>query len=387
MSVDSLSDAELRAKLMEYGYPVVPVTQTTRKLLVKKLKNLIETRRLTGSRHSLAARYSSDETDEDTSSTVVKKKKSSLNTRRQTLANPMPPPSIVPAAPETSVSKSPVKDSSTEVAESILPEPAASSTFSNRNITNILKKRTKRYNSNSSDGLETGSDSDVREETSSTYSLSRYLTNIGKPYKSSEIHTEHTVGDDQATKSYEPKSRSVQTQKDNKYVESPYKSYNTSIQLSKEDNTGRDTRDLLANYETPFLSEFTRRLSSRTSLDLPSTSLSTSSSPTIRHTSSVIPETREKDSNGHFPSLRSLYATSGASSRPVITTASRNNIGKKPKSTSTNKEDMRNNQNMVSVILVVVLALFFGVLTIIYLGLGGKSETFPSLSMGRYTEI
>lgn len=57
MSVDSLSDAELRSKLMEYGYPVGPVTQTTRKILVKKLKNLIETRGFAGTRHSLAARY------------------------------------------------------------------------------------------------------------------------------------------------------------------------------------------------------------------------------------------------------------------------------------------------------------------------------------------
>lgn len=57
MSVDTLSDSELRSKLMEYGYPVGPVTQTTRKILVKKLKNLIESRGGAGSRHSLAARY------------------------------------------------------------------------------------------------------------------------------------------------------------------------------------------------------------------------------------------------------------------------------------------------------------------------------------------
>lgn len=56
MSVDTLTDSELRTKLMEYGYPVGPVTQTTRKILAKKLKNLIETRGGVGSRHSLAAR-------------------------------------------------------------------------------------------------------------------------------------------------------------------------------------------------------------------------------------------------------------------------------------------------------------------------------------------
>lgn len=56
MSVDTLSDSELRSKLMEYGFPVGPVTQTTRKILVKKLKSLIEARGGSGSRHSLAAR-------------------------------------------------------------------------------------------------------------------------------------------------------------------------------------------------------------------------------------------------------------------------------------------------------------------------------------------
>jgi len=40
--------------------------------------------------------------------------------------------------------------------------------------------------------------------------------------------------------------------------------------------------------------------------------------------------------------------------------------------------------------LVAVLALFFVVLAIIYLGLGnqgGKTETIPSISTGRYAEI
>ena len=56
MSVDTLTDSELRTKLAEYGYPVGPVTLTTRKILVKKLKNLMERGGTGGSRHSLAAR-------------------------------------------------------------------------------------------------------------------------------------------------------------------------------------------------------------------------------------------------------------------------------------------------------------------------------------------
>ncbi|XP_014608795.1 PREDICTED: inner nuclear membrane protein Man1 isoform X2 [Polistes canadensis] len=371
MSVDNLSDAELRSKLMEYGYPVGPVTQTTRKILAKKLKTLIETRGLAGTRHSLAARYSSDETDEDTASTVVKKKKSASNTRRQTLANPMPPPSsMIPAPSET---KNLMKDPNVEIVDNIIPEPVGSSTFSNRTITSLQKKHTKIYNSaNRSDGLETGSDSDIREENeSSNYLQSRYLTNVGKLY-GSKLHTEPTVGEEPSSKLYESKSRPVHTPKDNKYVEPPFKTYNTFISPTKEDTNVRDSRDLLSNYDTPFLSEFTRRLSSRATLDTPSTSHSSMNSSIIRDSPSVFPETYKKDLNHHFSSLKSLCSTLPAGSRKTI--------GKKFKSNS-NKEDLRNNQNMISVFLVVVLALFFAILAIIYLGLGGKNETFPSLSM------
>ena len=55
-NIEALSDSELRTKLSEYGYPVGPVTQTTRKILVKKLKTLMESRGAAGSRHSMAAR-------------------------------------------------------------------------------------------------------------------------------------------------------------------------------------------------------------------------------------------------------------------------------------------------------------------------------------------
>lgn len=42
VDVDKLSDAELRTKLLEYGFPVIPVTGTTRKVMAKKLKILID---------------------------------------------------------------------------------------------------------------------------------------------------------------------------------------------------------------------------------------------------------------------------------------------------------------------------------------------------------
>lgn len=390
MSVDTLSDAELRSKLMEYGYPVGPVTHTTRKILAKKLKSLIEARG-SGSRYSLAARYSSEDTDDDSSSTSTKKKKATANARRQTLANPMPPPPLVPPSSDTSISKSSVKEkiAHPEFKDPVAPDYDSSSSFTTRTVTKTTQKKYVKTNKTSSvtDGLETGSDSDVVEEVNRRYSPSKYVSAVGKSHES-RSYEHNTSEHEPVTKLYDSKSRSIHTIKDNKYSEPLLDSNISPIHSQKEDISTKDSsssqRDLLANYETPFLSEFTRRLSSRTSMgNLASTSLSSLKSPTLRHTSNLS-EPKEKDSNGHFSSTRSLYSTS-----PRHTTTldrPRETMGRTFKPSATGREDMRNNQNMVSVILVVVLALFFGILAVIYMGLGGKSETFPSLSTGRYPE-
>ncbi|XP_011345577.1 inner nuclear membrane protein Man1 isoform X2 [Ooceraea biroi] len=384
MSVDTLSDSELRTKLMEYGYPVGPVTQTTRKILVKKLKHLIETRGTGGSRHSLAARYSSDDTDDDSSTNVVKKKKSASNLRRQTMANPMPPPSIIPPD-ATSVIKNPAKDSSPLHPEFKDPNltdfdgsAVSSSTRTTSKTTQNKYVKTQRT-SYVSDGLETGSDSDMAEDTASMYARSKYLSNLSSPTNRlyDRMHDRGVLDHDQTSK-----IGSIHMTKDNKYNVKPSVS---TIQSAKEDASGKDnTRDLLANYETPFLSEFTRRLSSRSLHTIASPSISPNlKSPTLRHTlSSGLPEVKERDSNGHFSSLRAMYSSSNQpSSRHSISSADRiRDINRTTYKPSTNREDVRNNQNMVSMGLLAILALFFVALAIMYLGLGGKTETLPTLS-------
>lgn len=64
----------------------------------------------------------------------------------------------------------------------------------------------------------------------------------------------------------------------------------------------------------------------------------------------------------------------------------RDSVTRAFKSSVSPKEEGRNNQNMISMVLVIVLALFFGVLAIVYLGLGGKTDIVPSLPMGRYSD-
>ncbi|XP_020278695.1 inner nuclear membrane protein Man1 [Pseudomyrmex gracilis] len=369
MSVDTLSDAELRTRLMEYGYPVGPVTQTTRKILQKKLKHLEETRGgNSGSRHSLAARYSSDDTDDDIGTTVVKKKKNA-NLRRQTLANPMPPPTIIPSDGTVPGPKNSIKKDQTPPPPRIeFKEPPNTIDIDNTNVTSSTTRVTQKTAQNKyvktqrstykSDGLETGSDSDAVEDNENTYSRSyyKYLSNPTSKLYDSRVYDRNAFDHDEISKTNKP-----------------------TIHVSTKDNTSQ--RDLLANYDTPFLSEFTRRLSARSfgSSTTPIKSPTYPSSPSL-------PEVKERDSNGHFSSFRTMYSPSSQpSTRHSVSSVDRvpdiiSRAPYRPSTTNANREDVRNNQNIVSMVLPAVVALFFVVLAIIYLGLGGKTETLPSLS-------
>ncbi|XP_032675894.1 inner nuclear membrane protein Man1 isoform X2 [Odontomachus brunneus] len=394
MSVDTLTDSELRTKLMEYGYPVGPVTQTTRKILAKKLKNLMDTHGAVGSRHSLAARYSSDDTDDDTNTNAIKKKKSASNLRRQTLANPMPPPSSI-TSDSVNTTKNLVKENLSpphlefkdpSVVGTTVGYECSPATSATRTTSKTVQNRFVRTQKSStvSDGLDTGSDSDVMEDATSTLAArSKYLSNTNRLYDSHRTHDRGLTYELDHTKT----KPAHMTTKDAKYNVNPMKSSITTMQSLKDD-ISRDSanqRDLLANYETPFLSEFTRRLSSRSLINTSPTPLSSLKSPTLRNTLSGLPEVKEKDSNGHFSSLRTTYSTSNPSTRYNASSSVdrvRDIISRptyKPSATS-NREDVRNYQNIISMVLVIVLALFFGVIAIIYLGLGGKTESLPSLS-------
>lgn len=80
---DLLSNEEIRIRLMEYGFPNLPVTQTTRKVLVKKLMNASEGQKGKNRRETIAVtKFSSDEEVEK----VIDKKLPKTPSRRATIA-------------------------------------------------------------------------------------------------------------------------------------------------------------------------------------------------------------------------------------------------------------------------------------------------------------
>ncbi|XP_011502933.1 PREDICTED: inner nuclear membrane protein Man1 isoform X2 [Ceratosolen solmsi marchali] len=399
MSAEALSDSELRTKLFEYGYSVGPVTQTTRNILVKKLKALMESRGTANSRHSMAARYSSDDTDDDTSASAKKKKKALLNTRRQTLANPMPPPAVTPiTSPNIGKNSSKKKTSrNLNTTESEVDYNDTLSSLTNRSIIKTDKTYIKNNKqSKNNDGLETGSDSDAVEDISQqAIIVTKFGGGTTKLYNDRTLNI--TAADVNLSKSYETNWRRSSKDahdinshtnssiiKDERYLVNLPKS-RTHLDSNRNDSLPKENikkDDILSTFETPYLSEFTRRLSVQASVNPPSLSKSTLKGQKYRVSGlSNTLEVKETDSNGHFISpLRNTYPSSSSMTYVTSSLDKTRDINKVFKSSNVLREDVKNNQNFISKILVIVLALFFGGLTIVYLRLEGKTDNFPLLS-------
>lgn len=229
---------------------------------------------------NLHFRYSSDETDDDLSTNTSRKKKPSANSRRQTMANPMPPPPPAAApAPIAVVPRSPNKRRTQATRNSEPKESAAAeyddlpSSSSSRSVTKTIQKKvTRTYKSSASaDGLETGSDSDIPEEPEKTYYSNKSYDSRARDRNSAEV--------DQTAKLYENRPKPMITPKADKYVVPPFKpNISPILPVREEPSYKKDdltVNDILANYETPYLSEFTRRLSTRASINLPAPPRST----------------------------------------------------------------------------------------------------------------
>lgn len=112
--LNSLSNEELKYRLTQFGYPNVPVTSTTRKVLIKKLRNHMDNEKSKLKREtSYATRYSSDEDQSDVDKPAAAKKRaassratvgaiSPRSTSAAATRSTMPPPA--PARTESKVS-------------------------------------------------------------------------------------------------------------------------------------------------------------------------------------------------------------------------------------------------------------------------------------------
>lgn len=186
--VDSMSDAELRTKLAEHGFPIMPITASTRKLLVKKLKLVLDKGKPKSSadskvenRRSLARYSSGEESDLDNSNAKDKRG------RRQTTGGAMLPPAMNRARRTPSKKDSPAKldDKGSESEEEKSP------VRTREEVETVTTRRvTRTYAGNEQDDYETGSDSDVdadKKTSSPLRSHSRSSDHISSTYPTADV--------------------------------------------------------------------------------------------------------------------------------------------------------------------------------------------------------
>jgi membrane protein Man1 len=184
-SVESLSDSELRRKLAEYGYPVGPVTETSRKVLMNKLKQLMvqagRSSDVTGAskwRRS-SSRFSSgeEESENDDSqmrlnSTMPPPSSNFRNQKRRSTGRLSDYPLTTGRAsrrkdtnfrndlfspPKTAASEN---ELSKKKHQRVLSSPGSNAgSLSNSSVCRVLSRAT--VSSSANDGFETGSDSDI----------------------------------------------------------------------------------------------------------------------------------------------------------------------------------------------------------------------------------
>uniref|UniRef100_A0A182XZ66 LEM domain-containing protein n=1 Tax=Anopheles stephensi TaxID=30069 RepID=A0A182XZ66_ANOST len=113
-SYDEMSNDQLRLKLLEFGLANMPVTSTTRKVLIKKLRNHIATNGKRRETMNITS-YSSDEDSGSQQKTAAKRgapssKKDSANRRATiaTVATAKPPKPLPSSQPVAKVSSQPV---------------------------------------------------------------------------------------------------------------------------------------------------------------------------------------------------------------------------------------------------------------------------------------
>lgn len=347
--VDSMSDAELRTKLAEHGFPVMPITASTRKLLVKKLKMVLDNKSKprnnvdskVESRRSLA-RYSSGEESDLDSTNNTKERRG----RRATTGGAMLPPVSNKSRRIPLKKDSPVKRDSDKGSES---EEEKSPVRTHEEVETVTTRRVTRTYANDQDDYETGSDSDVDSDkkTSSPFRSSSRSSD----YISSTLPTNDASTSPRKSSIFSRPSLSQTNFTSNLSSSDQLNSIRSRLGLTSSMADRPPLSSYTSNYasttyqpstssvdeiESPYLSNFTRRL--------------TSLKPDPPKTPSFL----DRDTTNGSTIPRRSYITGVSRSADVVDYKAVND-----------KKFLKN--NVVSLALVALVALFFFFLFFVYI--------------------
>ncbi|KAI4454756.1 inner nuclear membrane protein man1 lem domain containing protein [Holotrichia oblita] len=353
VDVANMSDAELRTKLLEFGFPVMPITGTTRKVMEKKLKILMENKNKVNNegRRSLT-RYSSEE-ESDVDVKIKKDKK------RATMAAP---PTRVTLRKTTRKTEN---DNEINMGRPIISE----------------EKRTTRTTKVTTveSGFDTGSDSESEiiersfkspvnnhdiKKAPSPVSSSSYVETIRKysPPKFAEDVISKPVSTTYSPRStaYSSNASDYASDRLNQIrsrlslgspsYDRPLYSTTTSSMSSKSIITTEKDED---HVETPFLSNFTKRLSQL------------SSNSRLDDYKNEDYKIKEHDTNG----------SGGVEIRSYMTRPYRSNFQRDYQSA----KQANSKNNLVSFAVIALAFLFFIVIAIAYMGLHSGQTAVDSI--------
>lgn len=232
---DDLSDNELRRRLAQYGFPNLPVTDTTRKVLLKKLKNAMTSENTKIRRETVAvSKFSSDEDPE------VKAKASKTSNRRATVA----------IAEKSSVKK----ENNTAIEETV--ETPSKKTSRKKNISQVRVLQ------------EDSTDDDITEVQNRRSSSRAKTPTLGK---SDVVRTSYQTSVDVVEEiAEEPPIIIKPVSRRKTFTTSTTKfTSNQDNSISTKSNANRQTYDYkqpvktetLDDLDTPYLSNFAKRLS------------------------------------------------------------------------------------------------------------------------------
>ncbi|XP_076257147.1 uncharacterized protein LOC143194338 isoform X1 [Rhynchophorus ferrugineus] len=355
VDVDKLTDAELRTKLLEYGFPVMPITGTTRKVMAKKLKLLLENEKKVASsdgRRSLG-RYSSEE-ESDSDAKSLKKERN----RRATMAAPVSTSKISkksvvePEVVNSSPKKRDIRTSVTSTRSQKIVKVAQDEFDTGSDSESDLVASSNKYDTetyDTSSKYDSFNDVEYSKRVSPAKALSNSFSRYSPPKTEDSGYTRRTTFSSSSSPS---RYTSVGGSLASDYAADRLNQIRSRLSLSssgydKPATTSTTNHVALDDNDTPFLSNFTKKLSA----------LNASKKTDFDSKTDFV---KEQDTNGSSFYGKSYLSNfkSNRNREPAYDYKSRDNNGK---------------SNFVSFAVLACAALFFVFLAVVYLGM--KSDT------------